>query len=582
MNTRIYTKDVVNLNNTEVSIYGWVKKIRKLGNLIFFDLFDRYGIVQCFINKDNPVFPIIQDFDREDVVMITGIVQKRKSINENLLTGYYEINIKSAQLLNKAKTTPLIIEEETDATEDVRMQYRYLDLRRINNINTFHLRSRVSKIIRDFLHQRDFIETETPILAKTTPEGARDFLVPTRSHKFYALPQSPQIFKQLLMVAGFDKYFQITKCFRDEDLRSDRQPEFTQVDIEMSFIDEITIQNLIEELMFDIFKSTKNIELNLPFRRIDYKDAIDLYGSDKPDLRFDLRLHDGAVLFQKMKSDIFQKAFQNNDTIKYLIVDKKLTKKEIEILTKYARDKKAKGLFYMTVENEKIVDGSMMKNDIDHLQFLSIFNHHKLKTGTILVITGAYEMVTTALGLVRVNLANILNLIKPDVFEFAWIVNWPLFVYDEEQKRYLAMHHPFTSPSAESLSTFDLTPEKAIGRNYDIVLNGYEVGGGSIRIVDQAVQERMFKTMGMDVDDAKIKFKYLLEAFQYGAPPHGGIALGLDRLMMILINTEYIRDVVAFPKNNNGIDMMLECPNVINDDELAILGIKNNDCNEKQ
>ncbi|MCV3743655.1 aspartate--tRNA ligase [Ureaplasma sp. ES3154-GEN] len=559
----------------EITLKGWVKKVRKLGNLVFVDIRDRYALVQIFATNEDDVFSALNKLNREDVVYVTGVLLRRKQKNPDLLTGDYELHAKNVEILAQSKTPPLIIEDITDANEDVRYTYRYLDLRRPVNLKTFALRSKVTQIVREYLHRLDFIETETPVLGKPTPEGARDFLVPTRSHKFYALPQSPQIYKQLLMLAGFEKYFQITKCFRDEDLRSDRQPEFTQIDIEMSFVNEKDIQSLIEQMLVEVFKKTLNIQLESPFPRMRYKDAMHWYGTDKPDLRYGLNIQDTNDLFLRSASNILRSTLESNKVIRYIFTEYLLTKKQVQELEKFAKDKKAKGLIWMRVENNTVVDGSFAKLADDHHLYLDLIKQQNQTSGTLLLVADEYKIATNALGIVRTQLASLINLKVPNTYAFTWIIDWPLYEFDDETNRFVAAHHPFTAPATVCEQDFDINQANAFGRSYDIVLNGYELGGGSVRITNSDIQKRMFQSIQMDADEVENKFGFLLEAFSYGVPPHAGIALGLDRLMMILINSEMIRDVVVFPKNNQGVDMMLNAPSVVVDDELADLGIKN-------
>ncbi|MCV3753921.1 aspartate--tRNA ligase [Ureaplasma zalophigenitalium] len=561
--------------NQIITLKGWVKKVRKLGNLVFVDIRDRYALVQIFAHQNDAVFKQLNELNREDVIYVTGELLIRKQKNPDILTGDFELHAHAVDVLSKSKTPPLIIENETDANEDVRFAYRYLDLRRPKNLLTFQLRSKVSHIIRSFLHDLDFIETETPILGKPTPEGARDFLVPTRTHKFYALPQSPQIFKQLLMVAGFEKYFQITKCFRDEDLRSDRQPEFTQVDIEMSFADEQDVQDLIEGLLKRIFWETQNYELKTPFLRMSYAHAFHHYGTDKPDLRYELTIQDTNNLFAQSSSKILQNVIEDGKVVRYLYTPELLTKKQVQDLEKYAKDKHAKGLIWMRVENGVVADGSFAKLKEDHPLYLELMQRHKLASGTLLLIADTYEIATEALGIVRTQLASILNLKNNKAYAFVWIIDWPLYVFEPETNRYVAAHHPFTAPQEQCINDFDTNQKNALGRSYDIVLNGYELAGGSVRIINPDVQKRMFSAINLSTLEIDQKFGFLLEAFNYGVPPHAGIALGLDRLIMILINSEMIKDVVAFPKNNQGVDMMMQAPSAVKDEELVELGVQN-------
>lgn len=572
---KIYCSKVnESLLNQTVVLNGWIKKVRKLGSLVFADLKDRFATVQIFASSNDDVFEKLTSLTREDVVQVTGIVQLRKQENKEMLTGKFEVYVKDIKIYSKAETPPLIIENETDANEEIRFKYRYLDLRRDVNIKAFELRSKVTKAFRDYLHDQDFIEVETPILGKATPEGARDYYVPTRSKKFYALPQSPQTFKQLLMVSGFQKYFQIAKCFRDEDLRSDRQPEFTQVDMELSFVNELDIQTHIENLLKYVFKKVRNIDIKTPFLRMSYKDAMHDYGVDKPDLRYEMKIQDGNEYFKDSSANIFKTALTNNKTIRFLVAKNSvLTKKQVNDLEKFAKDKKAKGLAWIAFDENNNVSGSLASIKEDYHIYKQILNDNNAKYGTILLIADEYNVATQSLGIVRINLASMLNLKKDDHFEFLWVVNWPLFEYNEEEDRYVAAHHPFTAPAIENEHDFDTNQANAMGRSYDVVLNGYELGGGSIRIIDPNIQKRMFKAIHLTDEEVNEKFGFIINAFKYGVPPHGGIALGLDRLMMILINSEYIRDVVAFPKNNNGVDMMLDSPTSLNNNDLQELGI---------
>lgn len=575
---RTYIKNInEQLVNHQVLVKGWVKKIRKLGSLIFLDVADNTSRVQVVFdeNSDHDQFEKLTGLTRESVVGITGTVSLRKTANPNLDTGAVEIIHPSLEIYSIAKTTPLIIENETDALEDVRMEYRYLDLRRPNIHNNLVFRSKVAQAFRTWLDAHDFVEVETPILAKPTPEGARDYLVPSRVNKgsFYALPQSPQIFKQLLMVAGMDRYFQIVKCFRDEDLRSDRQPEFTQVDLEMSFMSEQEIQDLVEQLLTYVFKKTLNVDLKTPFMRMPYDVAMDKYGVDKPDLRFGLELENVTAAFKDSNFKIFANAIHNNQVVKAIFVnDKLLTKQEISGLEKYAKDMKAKGLAWVHVENQALTNGSIAKViEPEIIHQLAI--DHNMASGTILFVADSLETTNAALGIVRNQLGSLLNLKDGKDFRFLWVVDWPLFEYDEETNTYHAAHHPFTSPSKETLATFDTDKQHARAIAYDIVLNGVELGGGSIRITNTDIQQRMFKAIGMTNQEATTKFGYLLDAFSYGVPPHGGLAFGLDRLVSLMLDLPNIKEVIAFPKNASAFDPMLKAPSAVDQaslDELAI------------
>lgn len=561
------------LVSSEVLVKGWVKKNRNLGKLVFLDVADRSGLVQVVFDENNSFFNDAKNLKRESVVEINGIVEKRKSVNGDYKNGDIEIIAKDLKIDSVAKTTPLIIEDETDALEEIRMNYRYLDLRRPIMQRNLIFRSKIVNAIRQFLVENNFIEIETPILGKPTPEGARDYLVPSRIHKgnFYALPQSPQIYKQLLMVAGMDRYFQIAKCFRDEDLRSDRQPEFTQLDMELSFTDELEIQAIIESLFKKVFKDILNIDLKIPFEKMDYEYAINNYGSDKPDLRFDMKLIDVTEIFKNSELSIFKDAKINNHVIKCIISDKILNKTEINDLEKYAKDMKAKGLAWISFDGNQI--SGPIANYVNKKIVEDFLIQHNKGEGTILFVVDKLEIANNALGLVRSVLGEILCYKKANVFKFAWIVNWPLFEYDEETKQFSTAHHPFTQPQDKFHSTFDTNKEKALAKAYDIVLNGYELGGGSIRITDPQMQDRMFKTLGLSQEEIQNKFGYLLDSFTYGVPPHGGIALGIDRLIAILLNLENIKEVIAFPKNANAFDAMLKAPSVVNEEDLKELHI---------
>lgn len=572
--SRLYCGDITNsLINQEVLVYGWVKKNRKLGSLVFLDISDRSGLVQVVVLENNNFFNLAKNLKRESVVAITGVVNKKETPNNLYPNGDIEIQLTDLKVLSVAETTPLIIENNTDALEEIRMKYRFLDLRRPLMQQNLFFRSKVVNALRHFLVNNGFIDVETPILGKPTPEGARDYLVPSRVHygKFYALPQSPQIYKQLLMVSGFDRYFQIARCFRDEDLRSDRQPEFTQLDMELSFCNELQIQTLVEQLIQYIFKETLNVDIKIPFIRMNYIDAVNTYGSDKPDLRFDLKLIDATDYFKNTTLDLFKQAKAKNEVIKAIVVDQVLDKKIINELEKYAKDMKAKGLAYI------IYDGTELKGPISNYLDINLVKEFLLQnnctTGTILLVVDKLKIVNDALGLVRNVLADKLGLKQKNNFQFLWIVNWPLFEYNEEEKQYLPAHHPFTQPQDEFHNTFDKDKANALAKAYDIVLNGYELGGGSIRITDPEMQTRMFNAIGLSANEINTKFGYLINAFKYGVPPHGGLAIGIDRLISLMLNLDNIKDVIAFPKNSNAYDQMLEAPSVANSKELFELGI---------
>lgn len=561
------------LVNQNVLVKGWIKKNRKLGKLIFLNLSDRSGIVQIVLDDSNKYFELAKNLKRESVVGVEGIVRLRKEANNELINGDVEIELTKLTVYSISKTTPLIIENETDALEDVRMNYRFLDLRRPIMQQNLMLRSLVVNKARQFLIENGFIDIETPILGKPTPEGARDYLVPSRIHKncFYALPQSPQIYKQLLMVSGFDRYFQVAKCFRDEDLRSDRQPEFTQLDMELSFSNELEIQTIIENLLKYIFKESLKIDINTPFKRMDYHVAMNQYGSDKPDLRFDLILHNATEYFSKSNLKLFANAINNSNVIKCIITDEILNKKDVIELEKFAKDMGAKGLAWVSYDGSNL-NGSI-SNHIEQELIINFLKENNKTKGTILFVVDELEIANNSSGIVRNKLAEKLNLKTKNKFEFVWIVNWPLYEYNKEKDTYVSAHHPFTQPQDQFHDTFDTNKSNALAKAYDIVLNGYELGGGSIRITDPEMQNRMFKTLGLNQEEIKNKFGYLLDAFSYGVPPHGGIAIGIDRLISIMLNLDNIKDVIAFPKNANAFDQMLKAPSQVNEDDLKELNI---------
>ena len=570
----IFCNDISNKHlNKKVSLNGWVKKNRKLGNLIFIDLYDRTGIVQIVVDEKNKFFSQCQGITKESVINVVGKVVKRSNPNKDLPTGDFEVLLEELTIFSKSKTPPFLIHEQTDGLEDIRLKYRYLDLRRSNVQKNIILRSNIINSFRSFFVDNGFIEVETPYLSKQTPEGARDYLVPTRNQTFYALPQSPQIYKQLLMVSGMMRYFQVARCFRDEDLRADRQPEFTQLDLEMSFVKQDDIISVMDEAFKFAFKKALNINIKTPFERMDYEYAMNNYGSDKPDLRFDYKIIDFGKYFKNTNFMIFKNILSKNGFIKGLLIDtKELGKNEIKLLEKVALDNGAKGLAWLTLKNKEVTNGSIAKI-IEKEIINEITNDFKFNNGTIVFVADSLDTTLKSLGAIRKELPKVADVKLNKQFAFAWIVNWPLYEYSEEEKRFVSAHHPFTSPSIETLTNFDTDKKNAKAQAYDIVLNGYEVGGGSIRIYDKEIQKRVFKSLGLSDKEINDKFGFLLSAFEYGVPPHGGIALGLDRLVMIMTDSESIRDVIAFPKNSKGIDSMMNTPSDVDKKSLDDLGI---------
>ena len=557
-----------------VTLVGWVAKRRNLGSLVFIDLRDRSGLVQITFNEE--MAEAIKDVRNEYILQITGTVEKRKDANSKLLTGEIEVIVTEVNIINEAETTPIIIANETDALEDTRLKYRYLDLRREPIKNNIILRHQVALLVRNYLSKLGFLEIETPILCKSTPEGARDYLVPSRISKgeFYALPQSPQIYKQLLMVGGMEKYFQIARCFRDEDLRADRQPEFTQIDIEMSFVDEEDVWNVVEGLMKEVFKEIKGIELP-KFRRLTYNECMDKYGSDKPDLRFGLELNDVSCVFENTEFAVFKSVLENSGAIKTLLVSghsETFSRKQIDQLQEYVKIYGAKALAYLKYSNDEF-SGSVAKVLSDE-EKVDIKETLGMNDGDIVfMIADKAKKALTALGALRVKIAKELDMIKDGDAEFLWVTNFPMFEYIEEDNRYVAAHHPFTSPNKEDVDKLLTDPGNCYSRAYDLVLNGYELLSGSIRIHEKKMQEKVFEAIGLSMEEAHEKFGFFIDAFKYGTPPHGGVGIGLERLIMILADTENIRDVVAFPKTASASDLMSEAPNVVDENQLAELGI---------
>ncbi len=563
--------------NENVELYGWVAKKRNLGGVIFIDLRDRSGIIQLIINPDNKCYNIAESLKTEYVIRAVGEIKERTNKNANLPTGDIEVNVKELELINTATELPFEISNSSNVSEELRLKYRYLDIRRDPIKDKMIIRHKAAMAIRDYLDKNNFIEVETPILGRSTPEGARDYLVPSRVSKgnFYALPQSPQIFKQLLMVGGMERYFQIAKCFRDEDLRADRQPEFTQVDLEMSFVKEDDIITITEGILADVFKKIKNIDLKLPLMRMKYDDAIDNYGSDKPDLRFDMSINDISDLFKNSDFSIFNDTLNNNGIINCVVAKNcadKFSRKDIEKLTDLVKTYKADNLFFLKFNEE--ITGNIAKYTSP-----SLIDQIKTKLGIndndiMFIVCGAKRTTKISLGALRNRLARILNLIDENEYKMLWVVDFPSFEYSEEDKRYYAMHHPFTAPKDEDVDKLINDKGNCYSKAYDIVINGYELGGGSIRIHDAITQKKMFEALGFTPEEAEQQFGFMMGAFKYGTPPHGGLAFGLDRLIMLLTNTENIKDVIAFPKTASATDLMNECPNIVDQKQLDELGIK--------
>ena len=562
--------DVITLN-------GWVQKVRNLGGVIFIDLRDRSGIMQLVVRPESSSYEVASSLKNEYVIKVTGEIVAREKANNNIPTGEIEVDVKTIELLNKSLELPFEVSDTTTALEDTRLKYRYLDLRRNALSSNLITRHKITLAVRNFLDSERFIEVETPVLCKSTPEGARDYLVPSRVNKgkFYALPQSPQIFKQLLMVGGIERYFQIAKCFRDEDLRADRQPEFTQIDIEMSFVDEDDVMSLAERLVAHVFKEIKGIDIKLPLMKMKYDDAIEKYGSDKPDLRFGMEINDITGIFSNTEIGFFKSNIENGGVINAIVAKgaaSNYSRKEIDKLTDYVKTYKASGLAYVKLEDE--ISGSIVKLMSDE-ERKNLVSKLSLEKGDIVfIISDKYNVTKTALGALRCKLGRDLNLIDPSDYKLLWVVDFPSFEWSEEEGRFMATHHPFTAPKDEDVDKLLTDKAHCYSKAYDIVINGYEAGGGSIRIHDEAVQEKMFEALELTPEQIKSKFGFFVDALKYGTPPHGGLAFGLDRLTMLLTGTENIRDVIAFPKTASASDLMSECPNVVDDAQLKELGIK--------
>ena len=561
----------------EVILYGWVQKKRDLGGVCFIDLRDRSGIIQL-VAREGEVYDIASSLKSESVLKVNGTVMERESKNPHMETGDIEVELSSIEVLNSSLDLPFEIVDDTTALEDTRLKYRYLDIRRNPIKNNLITRHKIMMATRKYLDEEGFIEVETPVLCKSTPEGARDYLVPSRVNKgkFYALPQSPQIFKQLLMVGGMERYFQIAKCFRDEDLRSDRQPEFTQIDLEMSFVDEDDVMTLTEGLIKKIFKETKGIDIELPLKRMKYDDAMRLYGSDKPDLRFGMEFCDVKEIFKESSFQVFQNALGEDSSIVCIKVDGKseeFSRKKIDALTEYVKTYKVKGLPYVKYENGEFTSG-ISKFLSDNEKKLLIEELELQDKDMLFFGADKKKIVYTALGALRLKLGNELGLIAKDDYKLLWITEFPSFEWSEEEGRYLACHHPFTAPLDSDVDKLLTDKAHCYSKAYDIVINGYEAGGGSIRIHDEGVQEKMFKALELSSQDIEEKFGFFVDALKYGTPPHGGLALGLDRLTMILAGTDNIRDVIAFPKTTSASCLMSDCPSDVSEKQLEDLSIK--------
>ena len=564
---------------SRVVVCGWVQKLRNLGNLIFIDLRDRTGILQLAFDDgtDRQLFQKASAPRAEYVLMAAGILRQRESVNNDIPTGQVELYVDDLRILAKSETPPFEIQDETNVKEELRLRYRYLDLRRSEMQNAIITRHKIVKIARDYYDQQGFVEIETPVLIKSTPEGARDYLVPSRVQpgKFFALPQSPQLYKQLLMLSGYDRYLQIAKCFRDEDLRADRQPEFTQIDMELSFVDEDDIMTLNEGFLKEVFQKVLGVELQTPFRRMTYQEAMDRFGSDKPDTRFGLELTDLSDLVKNTEFKVFAGALAAGGSVRGINVKggaDTLTRKEIDKLTEFVKTYRAKGLAYTRLHD---AETSSYEKFLSEEEKSAIRQRLDAQPGDVLLLVadGKNQVVYDSLGALRGELAKRLGLIQPGTFDLLWITEFPLFEYDEEEGRYVAKHHPFTSPNLEDLEMLESDRGGMRARAYDIVMNGYEVGGGSIRINDPDIQQRMFEALGFTREEAYERFGFLIDAFKYGAPPHGGMAFGLDRLVMLMLGKDSIRDVIAFPKVQNASELMTQCPAEVEDKSLRELHI---------
>ncbi len=574
----------LNINNIgeKVTVMGWAHKRRDLGGVIFIDLRDRSGLLQVVFNSSvsGEIFKKAESIRSEYVLAVSGVVNKRSAETQNpkLDTGEIEIMASELRILSKSETTPILIEEDSDVNENVKLKYRYLDLRRPDMQRNMILRHRVAKIARDYYDENGFLEIETPVLGKSTPEGARDYLVPSRLHpgKFFALPQSPQLFKQLLMVAGFDRYIQIVKCFRDEDLRADRQPEFTQIDLEMSFVDVDDVININEGFIKKVFKEAIGVDVKTPIQRLTYKDAMDRYGSDKPDTRFGIELVDLSDIVKDSGFKVFSDAIKKGGSVRAINAKgcgEKFSRRDIDSLGEYIKIYKAKGMAWISVEkdeNKSAITKFLTEEEID-----SILKKMKAEPGDLICfVADINSIVYDALGQLRLEIAKRLQLLNDKEFKFVWVTEFPLFEFSEEENRYVAIHHPFTSPMDEDLDFLESNPGKVRSKAYDIVLNGVELGGGSIRINRRDVQNKIFELIGLSAEEAQDRFGFLLDAFKFGAPPHGGMAYGLDRLVMLMAGKNSIRDVIAFPKVQNASCPMTNAPDIVDNKQIREIHIK--------
>lgn len=567
----------------EITLKGWVNNRRDLGGLIFVDLRDREGIVQVVFNPafSEEALKIAETVRSEYVVEVQGTVTKRdpETVNPKIKTGQVEVQVTNIKVINKSETPPFSINEENvNVDENIRLKYRYLDLRRQELAQTFKMRHQITRSIRQYLDDEGFFDIETPVLTKSTPEGARDYLVPSRVHdgEFYALPQSPQLFKQLLMISGFDKYYQIVKCFRDEDLRADRQPEFTQVDIEMSFVDQEDVMQMGEEMLKKVVKEVKGVEINGAFPRMTYKEAMRRYGSDKPDTRFEMELIDVSQLGRDMDFKVFKDTVENDGEIKAIVAKgaaEQYTRKDMDALTEFVNIYGAKGLAWVKVVEDGLTGPIGRFFETENVETLLTLTGAEAGD-LVMFVADKPNVVAQSLGALRVKLAKELGLIDETKLKFLWVTDWPLLEYDEDAKRYVAAHHPFTSPKEADIAKLGTAPEEAEANAYDIVLNGYELGGGSIRIHDGELQEKMFEVLGFTKEQAQEQFGFLLDAFKYGAPPHGGIALGLDRLVMLLTNRTNLRDTIAFPKTASATCLLTNAPGEVSDKQLEELSLR--------